>query len=191
MSILDRLVDLTDDHTDDETSGAAAPAPDPDDRRRVTRRRGEPIRVERRLHAVPDRPTVRTRGMRIEGVRLGSVAKIAAVFLVLGYVTVLGTLVVLWNAALAFGFVDSLEGTVTTSLGLDEEFTLVGQDLFRLAAAGLGMLTALGLALTVLLALVYNVACSLFGGLAIEVGPLRRRHRVFSLRDRRFITLHR
>ena len=190
MSILDRLVDLTDDHPDEARPRTDEPAADAADRG-AARRRGEPIRAERRLQPVPDRPTPTVRGMRIEGVRLGSVAKIAAVFLVLGYVTALGTLVVLWNAALAFGFVDSLEGTVTTSLGLDQEFTLVGQDLFRLAVVGIGLLMVLGLALTLLLALVYNVACSLFGGLAIEIGPLRRPHRVFSLRDRRFVTLHR
>ena len=190
MSILDRLVDLTDDHADDHADDEPArPDAPTGSNGHASRRRGEPIRVERRLQPVPEPPPVRVRGMRIEGIRLGSAAKIATVFLVLGYLTVLGTLVVLWNAALAVGFVDSLEETVTTSLGLDEDFTLAGQELFRLAAMGIGMLMVLGLVLTVLLALVYNVACSLFGGLAIETGPLRRRHRVFSWRHRRFITV--
>ena len=192
MSILDRLVDLTDGHTDEhDDDGRPDRAVLAKDDGHVTRRRGEPIRAERRLQPVSEPSPVRVRGMRIEGIRLGSVAKIATVFLVLGYLTVLGTLVVLWNAALAFGFVDRLEKTITTSLGLDEPFTLVGQDLFRVAAVGLGVLTVLGLGLTLLLALVYNVACTLFGGLAIETGPLRRRYRVFSWRDRGFVTLRR
>lgn len=133
-------------------------------------------------------PPAGVRGMRIRRVRLRSVAKIASVFFVLGYITVVGTLVAIWHAALAFGFVETIEETVTTSLGL-ETFSLDGQALFDLVVIGAGVLAVLGLVLTVLLAFVYNAACAVFGGLAVETGPLKRRRRVFSLRDRRFITI--
>ena len=128
-------------------------------------------------------------GLRIRRVRLRSVATIATVFFSLGYVTVVGTSVAIWNVAVALGFVDTLEATVTDALGLQERFTLVGEDLFSLVAVGAGLVMAFGLVLTILLALVYNVASAAFGGLAIELGPLRRPHRVFSLRQRRFITV--
>ena len=129
-----------------------------------------------------------TRGLRIRRVRLRSVAKITAVFVVLGYLVFLGSLVAMWNVALALGFVDALEETVTTSLGL-ETFTLDGADLFDLALVGGALLAAFTFVGVLLLALVYNAACSLFGGLAVETGPLQRRRRVFSFRDGRFITV--
>ena len=43
--------------------------------------------------------------------------------------------------------------------------------------------------MTILLAAVYNASCAVFGGLAVETGPLQRRRRVFSLRHRGFVTI--
>lgn len=128
------------------------------------------------------------RGLRIRRVRLKSVAKIASVFCILGYLSLLGTLVVLWNAAQGLGFIDDVEKLFTTSLGL-ETFDLVGQDIFDVVVVGAGLLTVLAYVMTLLMAIVYNATCSLFGGLALETGPLRRRRRVFSLRHRNFVTL--
>lgn len=127
-------------------------------------------------------------GMRIRRVRIKSVATIAAVFGALGYVTVLGTLVVVWNVAQRLGFVETLEDTLATSLGL-ESYEIVGQVLFELLLVGVGIAAVLGVLITIVLAFVYNVTCALLGGLAVETAPLRRAKRVFSLRDRKFISV--
>ena len=198
MSIIDRLVDnITAPHDDSNRDNGqrSAPTTEPD----VTTQVPETSEVEttdeerERRTPRPDSPghhgPVGVRGMRIRRLRLRSVAKIASMFFVLGFLTIIGTMVVVWNAALAIGFVDSFEETVTSALGLDERFTMVGQDLFEVVLMGVGLLMVLGWVLTLLLALVYNVACSLFGGLAVETGPLRRRRRVFSWRHRGFITI--
>ena len=125
-------------------------------------------------------------GLRVRRVRLRSVVKIASVFFVLGYGVTLGTLVVLWNVAVDLHFVTDLEELVRSSLGLDE-FSVVGRELFDLAVVALGILFALGLVITVLLAVVYNATSVLFGGLAVETAPLRRKRRVYSLRHRGFV----
>ena len=124
--------------------------------------------------------------MRIKRLRIKSVIKLASVFFVLGYAVVMATLVIMWNAAQRLGFVVDLEDLVETSLGVDS-FDVVGADLFDLAVIAVGIVFAMGLVITVLLAVVYNAACHLFGGLAVETGPLRRARRVFSLRHRGFI----
>ena len=64
-----------------------------------------------------------------------------------------------------------------------------GQQLFELAAVVLGAAFALVFVMLVLLSLVFNATCALFGGVALEVGPLRRTRRVFSPRHRRFISV--
>lgn len=128
------------------------------------------------------------KGMRIRRIRLKSVLKIASVFFVLGYLVTLASVVVIWNVAQQLGFVESVEETMVTSLGLDS-FDIVGQELFDLAVVGFGLLFAMGLVVTLLLTIVYNATCALLGGLAVETGSLRRPKRVFSLRHRRFITV--
>jgi hypothetical protein len=125
-------------------------------------------------------------GLRIRRIRIPSVMAIASVFFVLGYVVTLATLVVLWNVALNLEMVADLEELVRSSLGL-EEFDVVGQELFDLAVVGFAVVFGLGLVITVLLALVYNATSVLFGGLALETGPLRRTRRVFSVRHRAFV----
>ena len=128
------------------------------------------------------------RGMRIRRVRLGSVATLALVFWLLAFAVLLGTVAVVWNVAEAFGFIEEIEEVVVTSLGLDS-FEIDGGALFGLAAAATAFLCALGWVMTVLLAAVYNASCAVFGGLAVETGPLQRRRRVFSLRHRGFVTI--
>ncbi len=128
------------------------------------------------------------RGMRIRRVRLASVAKLSFVFWLLAFAVLLGTVVVVWNVARAFGFITELEEVVTTSLGLDD-FAIDGQALFGVATAVTAFVCALGWMMTVLLAAVYNASCAVFGGLAVETGPLQRRRRVFSLRHRGFVTI--
>ncbi len=128
------------------------------------------------------------RGMRIRRVRLASVAKISMVFSALGFVVVVATAVLLWSVARGLGLVESLEQTMTTSLGL-ETFQIDGGSLFRLLVTLSLILSVFGWLVTVLLAAVYNASCAVFGGLAVETGPLRRRHRVFSFRHRRFVTV--
>ena len=128
------------------------------------------------------------RGLRVQRVRLWSVAKIAAVFYLLGYLATMATLVVVWNVALHLGFISTIEDAIASSLGLDS-YQVVGQVLFNLFLVGLGALALLGLVVTLLLAVVYNASCALFGGVALETAPLRRARRVFSLRHRRFVTV--
>ncbi len=128
------------------------------------------------------------RGFRVRRVRLWSVAKIASVFYLLGYLATMATLVVVWNVALHLGFVSTIEDAIASSLGLDS-YQVVGQVLFDLFLVGLGVLALVGLVVTVLLAVVYNASCTLFGGVALETAPLRRARRVFSLRHGRFVTV--
>ncbi len=128
------------------------------------------------------------KGLRIRRIRLKSVLKIGSVFFALGYLVTMASLVVIWNVAQRLGFIESIEETLVTSLGL-ESFDIVGQELFDLAVVGFGLLFAMGLVVTLLLTIVYNATCALFGGLAVETGSLRRPKRVFSLRHRRFITI--
>jgi len=148
----------------------------------------------------PDRPVPRGRspidpsgrityrGMRIRRVRLGSVAQISFVFWLLGYLVVIGTIAAVWNVARALGFVDSFEETMITSLGL-ESFEVDGAGLFGIAAVAFAVLCVLGWLATIAMAAVYNATCGVFGGLAVETGPPRRRRRVFSLRHRGFVTV--
>lgn len=128
------------------------------------------------------------RGMRIRRVRLTSVAKLSFIFWSLAFAVLLGTTVAVWTAARAFGFIGEIETTVVTALGLDS-FEIDGAALFQIAAAAIAFLTVLGWVMTVLLAAVYNASCAVFGGLAVETGPLKRRKRVFSLRHRGFVTI--
>lgn len=113
-------------------------------------------------------------GMHLRRVRLRSVAKVGTLFFVVAYLTLVGSGVLLWNAAMRLGLVADLENLVTTSLGLDA-FEVSGPQLFDLLTIGAAVVCGLGLFVTVLLAVVYNVAGSLFGGLAFETAPLRRR----------------
>lgn len=161
--------------------------------------RGEIIRLDRQPAAEPERESSARRtarrerprlpdGVRIQRIRLGGAAMIAAVFSVVGYLVVLGTLVTCWNVVQRLGFVSDLEEAAITSLGL-ESFAVDGQQLFELSAVVLGAAFALVFVMLVLLSLVFNAACALFGGVALEVGPLRRTRRVFSPRHRRFISV--
>ncbi len=152
----------------------------------------ETVDADRTTDATVDhepRPDHRpVRGFRVRRIRLGSVAKIASVFYLLGYVATMATLVVVWNVALHLGFVSTIEDAIASSLGLGS-YQVVGQVLFDLFLVGLGLLALVGLVVTVLLAVVYNASCTLFGGVAFETAPLRRARRVFSLRHGRFVTL--
>lgn len=129
-----------------------------------------------------------SRGMRIRRVRLLSVAKLSAVFCLLGFGVVLATLVALWNVAQRLGYVADLEEMVITALGLDT-FTISGEALFDVAVTVVGGLAVFGWVMTILLAGVYNATCAVLGGLAVETGPIRRPRRVYSLRRRRFVTV--
>ncbi|MDE0803448.1 MAG: DUF3566 domain-containing protein [Acidimicrobiales bacterium] len=127
-------------------------------------------------------------GVRVRRVRLGSVAKIAAVFSTVGAAAVLGALAAFWAVVQQLGIVDDIERLAVQSLGL-ETFTVDGQRLFELSAIGVAGIFGMGFVITLLLTLVYNASCSLFGGVALEFGPLRHRKRVFSPKHRRFISL--
>lgn len=150
-----------------------------------------PVADERPVHGpVQIDPSGRIpwRGMRIRRVRLLSVAKLSFVFWALAFAVLLGTTVVVWNVARAFGFISGVEEAVVSALGIDA-FQIDGGALFGIVAAGIGFLTVLGWVMTILLAAVYNASCAVFGGLAVETGPLQRRKRVFSLRHRGFVTI--
>lgn len=128
------------------------------------------------------------RGMRIRRVRLASVAKLSLIFWLLAFAVLLGSTVLVWNVARAFGFIGEIENAVVTSLGIDA-FEIDGSALFGIAAAAVAFLTVLGWVMTIMMAAVYNASCAVFGGLAVETGPLKRRKRVFSLRHRGFVTI--
>lgn len=128
------------------------------------------------------------RGMRIRRVRLASVAKLSFVFWLIAFAVLLGSAVVVWNVARAFGFVTEFEDVVVTSLGLDS-FAIDGGALFGIAAVAVAFVSVLGWIMTILMAAVYNASCAVFGGLAVETGPIQRRRRVFSLRHRGFVTI--
>lgn len=183
-------IDLTDEVT---RTALASPRPDlaaaPTDRARPggTQAPGRhPRPVEDALIDPSGRMPLR--GMRICRLRLGSVAIVAAVFCTLGLLVVVGTLVALWNVAQALGFVTEIEDVLVTSLGL-ERFEIDGGGLFTVVSIGAAILAAIGGLLIVLLAAVYNATAALFGGVALETGPLQRRLRVLSLRHRRLVTV--
>lgn len=115
------------------------------------------------------------RGLRIRRVRLKSFTTLALVFWAFGYAVTMGSLVLLWNVAQQLGLIADIEDLFVSSLGLDT-FSVVGAELFRVVAITGALLAALGLVISVLMAVVYNAACTLFGGLAVETGPLRRRN---------------
>jgi hypothetical protein len=164
-------VDLTGEH------GASAPGSSDEDQRPMH----GPVEID---------PSGRIpwRGMRIRRVRLQSVAKLSFIFWLLAFAVLLGSTVLVWNVARAFGFIGEIENAVVTSLGIDA-FEIDGSALFGIAAAAVAFLTVLGWVMTILLAAVYNASCAVFGGLAVETGPLKRRKRVFSLRHRGFVTI--
>lgn len=136
----------------------------------------------------PRRGLVRIRGMRVRRIRVGSVAKVAAVFFAIGYLAVLASAVLAWNLANQLGLVSNVEEMVVTSLGVDT-FEVAGAALFEVFATVSGVLALFGYVVTVLLVLIYNAATTVLGGVALETGPLRRPRRVFSLRHRRFVTV--
>ncbi len=196
MSLLQDPGTTSEAHQDQPSDRSGAPsAPEQRvdiDRTDDHRRRPDARPDERPLHGpvhVEPGGHITWRGMRIRRVRLASVAKLSLVFWLLAFAVLLGTVVVVWNAARAFGFITDLEEVVTTSLGLDEEFTVDGQALFRVTAAVVAFLSTLGWLMTLLLAAVYNASCAVLGGLAVDTGPLQRRRRVFSLRHRGFVTI--
>lgn len=139
-------------------------------------------------HRIEPNGRIPYRGMRIRRVRLRSLAQIALIFWLLAFAVLLGTVVVVWNVAHAFGFIESFEETMVTALGL-EAFEIDGGQGFRLVAATLAVVCGLGWLGTVAMAAVYNAACGVFGGLAVETGPVQRRRRVFSWRHRGFVTV--
>lgn len=128
------------------------------------------------------------RGMRIRRVRLLSVAKLSFIFWLLAFGVLLGTTVVVWNVAQAFGLIGEIETSVVAALGI-EAFEIDGGALFGIVASAVAFVTVLGWVMTILLAAVYNASCAVFGGLAVETGPLQRRKRVFSLRHGGFVTI--
>ncbi len=156
--------------------------------------RGDIVRIDRRPERDADETPRRAgapklpEGVRVRRIRLGSAATVAAVFSTVGYLVVLGTLVTCWNVIQRLGFVSDLEDLAITSLGL-ESFAIDGQRLFELSAIVFGALFAMTFVVGLLLSLVFNAACALFGGVAVELGPLNRARRVFSPRHRRFISV--
>lgn len=166
MSLLERILAPPDTGRTDDDVAEDARGEDPDDRGAGTER-ARPI-----LNPPPGMEPVR--GMRIRRVRLASFAKLALVFWLFGYVAVMASLVVLWNVAQRIGLIEDVEDLIVSSLGL-ESLSVIGSELFDVVALGGALVAGLGLVVSVLLAIIYNAACALFGGLAVETAPLRRR----------------
>lgn len=125
-------------------------------------------------HRAAARPRTVHRGLRIRGVRIPSVAKTAFVFFAVGYVAILGTLVVVWNVMQWVGFIADIEDLLTTSLGLDA-VRIAGADLLGLAVVGFGIIAIIGFGLTVLAAAIYNATGKIFGGVHVDTTLTRRR----------------
>lgn len=121
--------------------------------------------------------------LRFGRVRVLSLAKIATVFSVVGFLVMVGSVTLLWNVLIRLGLVASAEDSISTALGLDD-FAIAGGDWFWLLVAGSGALFLFLLLMVVLLALVYNATCALVGGVAIEARPVRRPSFVQRLRRR-------
>lgn len=152
----DEVIDLT---GEQEPSHTEAPRP-----------RARPLQARR---ADSGRAGRQPRGLRIHRVRLGSLASIAAVFWLLAFGVLFGTVVVVWSVVNAFGYVDSLEETIATSLAL-ESFEIRGGSMAGAVAGGLAALCALGWVATLAVGVVFNAVGAAFGGLAVETRPLSR-----------------
>lgn len=179
MSILERILTPPGrgDSGRDEPEGATAPPTDDREADAPARElHDEPV-DDRYSHLVLNPPPgmAPVRGLRIRRIRLKSFTTLALVFWAFGYAVTMASLVLLWNVAQQLGLITDIEDLVVSSLGLDT-FSVVGAELFRVVAITGALLAALGLIISVLMAIVYNAACTLFGGLAVETGPLRRRN---------------
>lgn len=154
IDLNENRVDIADGETDPDTEDPELPAEARSDTA------AEPVAPARRP----------IRGIQLRRVRIRSVVKVSLVFFVVAYGSLLGTAIVLWNAARRLGFVGSVESSFNSALGTDT-FALAGDTMFDAVAIGIGALCILGLIVSILLALVYNVTGMLFGGLAFEATP--------------------
>jgi hypothetical protein len=110
-----------------------------------------------------------------------SVAKLAAVFAVCGYVVGIVSGYLLWQAADRVGTIDGIEGFFEDAGGYDT-FVLDGTIVFRTAVVVGLLLAALGVAAAVLGAVLFNLISDLTGGIRMTVidedlivAPARRR----------------
>lgn len=110
-----------------------------------------------------------------------SVAKLASVFVLCGYVVALISGYLLWRAADRVGTIDGIEGFMQDQATYDT-YTISGSVVFN-AAAGIGLVLAgLTVAFIVLGALLFNLISDLTGGIRMTVidedlivTPARRR----------------
>lgn len=110
-----------------------------------------------------------------------SVAKVATVFAVCGYLVAMISGFLLWQAADRVGTIEGIEGFFEDAGGYDS-FEVIGDIVFRAAAISGLLLTALAVFGAVLGALLFNLISDLTGGIRLTVidedlivAPARRR----------------
>lgn len=110
-----------------------------------------------------------------------SVAKVAAVFALCGYLVGMISGYLLWQAADRVGTIDGIEGFFEDAGGYDT-FEILGDIVFRSAAIAGLLLAALGVFAAVLGAVLFNLISDLTGGIRMTVidedlivAPARRR----------------
>lgn len=127
-----------------------------------------PVRGRRR----PRQKVRVVRGVRsrrlVRRIDVWTVLKVSFVFYLLALVVLVVAGIIVWNVAVAFGFITTIEKSVRTLFSL-KSFTLhPGPTLAYLTAIG-GVLSIVGVIVNVLAAVTYNLISDVVGGLQVVV----------------------
>jgi len=136
---------------------------------------GRDVPAEERRGGPAPGPSRRGRGRKVRKVHrvvrhldIWSVAKVAAVFALCGYIVGMISGFLLWQAAERVGTIDGIEGFFEDAGGYDR-FEVLGSVVFRVAAVTGVMLAALWVFGAVLGALLFNLISDLTGGIRLTV----------------------
>jgi hypothetical protein len=136
---------------------------------------GRDVPAEERRGGPAPRRSRRGRGRKVRKVHrvvrhldIWSVAKVAAVFAVCGYIVGMISGFLLWQAADRVGTIEGIEGFFEDAGGYDT-FEVLGDVVFRVAAVAGLMLAALWVFGAVLGALLFNLISDLTGGIRLTV----------------------
>ena len=120
----------------------------------------------------------------VRHLEIWSVAKLALVFSLCGYLVGMTSGYLLWQAADRVGTIDGIEGFFEDAGGYDT-FEILGEVVFRAAAVAGLLLAALGVFVAILGAVLFNLISDLTGGVRMTVidedlivAPARRRSSV-------------
>lgn len=127
----------------------------------------------------PSRHTPRSlRALRLGQLRIQSVAKVSAIFSVLGFLVGTGTIVITWMFFRVTGLVAQGEELIESALGVSD-FRIGSVELLGAVAIGMALSFAVLFVASLALTFVYNATCAVFGGVTIEAQPDRRPPRLF------------